>query len=86
MEKIMSRKNDHVNANVLLNMLIATFVAMFLGILLRVIGFPCWFVCGTVGVCAVVTEHFLTVYPVNAMDKIKNFYKHIKNKVLSWKN
>lgn len=46
------------------NMGISTLIAMFMGILLRVIGFPCWFVCGAVAVFAVISEHFLTRYPL----------------------
>ena len=46
------------------NMGVSTLIAMFMGILLRVIGLPCWFVCGAVAVSAVISEHFLTRYPL----------------------
>ena len=45
------------------NMGVSTLIAMFIGIFLRVIGLPCWFTCGAVAVSAVISEHFLTLYP-----------------------
>ena len=47
-----------------LNMGISCVVAMFIGILLKLLGLPCWLVCGSVATAAVITEHFLTVYPL----------------------
>ena len=49
---------------IILNMLVAPLIAMFMGILLRIIGLPCWLVCGSVAATAVIAEHFLTVHPL----------------------
>ena len=45
------------------NMGVSTLVAVFMGIFLRIIGLPCWLVCGSVAAAAVVCEHFLTLHP-----------------------
>lgn len=46
------------------NMGVSCVAAMFMGILLKLLGLPCWLVCGSVAATAVITEHFLTVYPL----------------------
>ena len=46
------------------NMGISIVAAMFIGILLRILGLPCWLICGSVAVAAVIIEHFLTIYPL----------------------
>lgn len=48
----------------ILNMGVSTVAAVFIGILLRILGLPCWLVCGSVAVTAVIAEHFLTIYPL----------------------
>lgn len=52
------------------NMIISIFAAMFIGLFLRVLGLPCWLVCGSVAATAVVTEHFLTIYPLSILKYI----------------
>lgn len=46
------------------NMGVSCVAAMFMGILLKLLGLPCWLVCGSVATTAVITEHFLTIYPL----------------------
>lgn len=46
------------------NMGVSCVAAMFIGILLKLLELPCWLVCGSVATAAVITEHFLTVYPL----------------------
>lgn len=46
------------------NMAVSTLAAAIIGIILRVVGLPCWLVCGSVAATAVITEHFLTIYPL----------------------
>jgi len=49
----------------LFNMGISIFAGMLMGILLhRILGLPCWLSCGAVATTAVITEYFLTVYPL----------------------
>lgn len=52
------------------NMMVATILSVFIGIFLRVIGFPCWFVCGSIAVIAVVAEHYLTIHPLSVLKYI----------------
>lgn len=83
----MGTKNTKLTMNVVLNMLIATFGATFFGILLGIFKIPSWLVCGMVAMVAVFAEHYLTLHPVNAADRVKKFCKTIKEKVSSlWKN
>ena len=50
---------------VLFNMGVSIFAAVLMGILLhRILGLPCWLSCGAVATTAVLTEYFLTVYPL----------------------
>lgn len=50
---------------VLFNMGVSIFAAVLMGILLhRILGLPCWLSCGGVATTAVLTEYFLTVYPL----------------------
>ena len=47
------------------NMGVSTLAAVLMGILLhRILGLPCWLVCGSVAATAVITEHFLTMHPL----------------------
>lgn len=83
----MSTKNTKLTMNVVLNMLIATFGATFFGILLDIFNIPSRLVCGMVAMGAVLAEHYLTLHPINAADRVKKFCKIIKEKVSSlWKN
>ena len=45
------------------NMFVAVIVSMLLGLLLNNICSYQWIIVGLVSVCAVLTEHFLTLYP-----------------------
>jgi hypothetical protein len=45
-------------------MAVSCIAAMFMGILLRILGLPCWLVCGSVAATAVVAEHYLTLHPL----------------------
>lgn len=50
---------------VLFNMGVSIFAAVLMGILLhRILGLPCWLSCGAVATTAVLTEYFLTIYPL----------------------
>ena len=60
----MCRHLTNERITTVLNMGISCVVAMFIGILLKLLGLPCWLVCGSVATAAVITEHFLTVYPL----------------------
>lgn len=83
----MSTKNTKLTMNVALNMLIATLGATFFGILLDIFNIPSQLICGMVAMGAVFAEHHLTLHPVNTVDRVKKFYKIIKEKVSSlWKN
>jgi len=46
------------------NMAIATCISVVIGILFRLLGLPCWLICGSIAVIAVVTEHYLTLHPL----------------------
>ena len=72
--------------NMTLNMIVATFTAMLLGMFLDLFNLPCWFICGMVAMCAVITEHLLTLHPIYLEEKCKLIYIKVKNKVSSWKN
>ena len=52
------------NITIIFNMGIATFISVIFGILLRLFGLPCWLVCGSIAVIAVIIEHFLTIHPL----------------------
>lgn len=67
----MLRYTINKNLTTIYNMIISTFGAVVLGILLRILGLPCWLVCGSVAVCAVVFEHFLTIYPLAILKYFK---------------
>ena len=83
----MGTKNTKLTMNVVLNMLIATFGATFFGILLDIFDIPSWLICGMVAMVAVFAEHYLTLHPINAVDRVKKFCKTVKEKVSSlWKN
>ena len=80
------KKNEQFNVNILLNMILASFIAMFLGMFLKLFALPCWFVCGMVAVGAVIAEHFLTIHPLDLLERCKVFCRKVKEKVSSWKN
>ena len=54
-----------------INMGMSIVAAMFIGILLRILGLPCWLVCGSVAVASVIIEHFLTIYPLFVLKYIR---------------
>jgi len=58
------RATTNKQITTIFNMGISCVAAMFMGILLRIIGLPCWLVCGSVAATAVIAEHFLTIYPL----------------------
>lgn len=60
----MCRQLTNKRIATIFNMGVACVAAMFMGILLRILGLPCWLVCGSVAATAVIAEHFLTVYPL----------------------
>lgn len=76
-----STNKYEINLNAALNMGIATTLAVFLGILLKLFALPCWFICGIIAVMAVVTEHFLTLYPLDLAERAYKLCRMIKNKV-----
>lgn len=45
-------------------MMIATLIAVLAGAILGLFSLPCWLISGVVAVTAVLTEHYLTVYPL----------------------
>lgn len=59
------RTTTNKQITVLFNMGVSIFAAVLMGILLhRILGLPCWLSCGAVATTAVLTEYFLTVYPL----------------------
>lgn len=48
----------------LFNMVMATLTAVLAGAILGLFGLPCWLISGVVAVTAVLTEHYLTLYPL----------------------
>lgn len=65
---------------VLFNMGVSIFAAVLMGILLhRILGLPCWLSCGAVATTAVLTEYFLTIYPLFILKYITLPVKEDKN-------
>lgn len=60
----MCRHTTNKRITIIFNMAVSIVVAMITGIFLRILGLPCWLVCGSVATTAVVVEHFLTLYPL----------------------
>lgn len=54
----------------LLNMVFSVMSAVFIGIIFRLMGLPCWLVCGIIAVIAVIIEHLLTIYPFSIFSKM----------------
>ena len=77
----MGSKTHKIDFNTALNMSIATVIAVFVGILLKLFALPCWFICGIIAVVAVVTEHFLTLCPLDLQERVFSFCRKIKDKV-----
>ena len=85
-QKVEVQPCTKVNFNEALNMGIATAIAVFVGILLKLFALPCWFICGIIAVVAVVTEHFLTLYPLDLSERAYSFCRNVKEKVQKlWK-
>lgn len=64
------RTTTNEKITVVFNMAVATILSVFIGIFLRIIGFPCWFVCGSIAAIAVVAEHYLTIHPLSVLKYI----------------
>lgn len=66
----MCRKRTNKRITTIFNMGVSCIAAMFMGILLKLLGLPCWLVCGSVATTAVITEHFLTIHPLFILNYI----------------
>jgi len=66
----MCRRATNKQITTAFNMGVATLIAVFVGILLRILGLPCWFVCGSVAVSAVIAEHYFTLHPLKVLKYI----------------
>lgn len=58
------RTNFNAKVVTLFNMVLAVTVSSAVGIILGLFGLPFWLIGGSVATTAVITEHYLTVYPL----------------------
>lgn len=60
----MCRKKTNKRIVTVFNMIVAIIISVLFGFLLQIIGIPTIIVAGFVSVISVITEHFLTLYPL----------------------